>query len=141
MSSTSMNKVFLMGHLGSAPELKTSKGGKPYARLRLATNRTWKNQEEGKVEKSTDWHSVFVWGRLAEVCADSLKKGALVLIEGSLSEWKVGEKEFKNAIHGHEVRFLNSPKSVGAVASGAQREPVVYSEAENLDIQEDARNH
>ncbi len=132
MSSKSMNKVFLMGHLGQTPELQLSKAGKPYTRLSVATNRKWTNAEDEKKE-ATDWHSVFVWGPLAERCVDSLQVGALVLVEGSLSYWQVAnssDSPYKNAVHGHEVRFLNSPRSAG-----------VLSETENLDNPEDARNH
>lgn len=129
MSSKSMNKVFLMGHLGHAPELQTSKAGKSFTRLRLATNRRWVQGEETR--ESTDWHSVFVWGKLAEQCATYLQKGALVFVEGSLSYWQSGDidKSYKNAIHGHEVRFLNS-RGANATAISV-----------DLDNSEDERNH
>ena len=120
-----------MGHLGRTPELQLSKAGKPYARLSLATNRWWNGTEEKK--EATDWHSVFVWGTLAERCVNSLQVGALVFVEGSLTYWQVAnssESPYKNAVHGHEVRFLNSPKASG-----------VLLESENLDNPEDARNH
>lgn len=136
MSSRSMNKVFLMGHLGGDPELQTSKAGKSYARLSLATNRHWKSGEEAK--EATDWHSVFVWGRLAEQCANSLQKGALVFVEGSLTYWKMDESQgtkYKNAIHGHEVRFLNSRVAPPPVTAAL---PLPEGD---LDIEEDAGNH
>jgi single-strand DNA-binding protein len=122
-----MNKVFLMGHLGSTPELQHSKAGKPYARLSLATNRRWTQGDEAK--EATDWHSVFVWGRLAEQCTTSLQKGALVFVEGSLTYWQVADAQttYKNAIHGYEVRFLNA-------RAGS-------SPDSQLDNPEDARNH
>jgi single-strand DNA-binding protein len=124
-----MNKVFLMGHLGHTPELQMSKAGKPYARLSLATNRRWVQGEESK--EATDWHSVFVWGRLAEQCTASLQKGALVFVEGALTYWQVADSQtpFKNAIHGHEVRFLNSRMG---------NSPITL---DNLDNSEEARSH
>src|SRR5258708_2655178 len=59
----SMNRVFLIGNLGADPELQISKVGKTYTRLRLATHRSWLNKDD-QWEERTDWHSVFVWGRL-----------------------------------------------------------------------------
>lgn len=132
MSSKCINKVFLMGHLGHQPELKTSRSGKPYARLNVATNRRWLDPEGGEKE-STEWHSVFVWGALAERCTGYLKKGALVFVEGSLTYWHVATEEgspYKNAIHGHDVRFLNHPRA-----------PLAAAEVENLDNPEEAVNH
>ena len=128
----SMNKVFLMGHLGRTPELHQSKGGRPYARLSVATNRRWTDAEDG-LKEATDWHSVFVWGPLAERCANYLQRGALIFVEGSLTYWTVAQdaaSPYKNAIHGHDVRFLTSPKAAGTL-----------SESEILDIPEEARNH
>ena len=133
MSSKSMNKVFLMGHLGQNPELRMSKNGKPYARLSVATNRRGPMSDEGTPKEATDWHSVFVWGPLADRCVQSLQKGALVFVEGSLSYWQVVKEDgaaYKNAVHGHEVRFLNSPRAALAA-----------TDTENLDIPEEARNH
>ncbi len=128
----SMNKVFLMGHLGRTPELQQSKAGRPYTRLSVATNRRWTDADEGTKE-ATDWHSVFVWGALAQRCVDCLQRGALVFVEGSLTYWSVAQEStavYKNAIHGHEVRFLTSPKSA-----------VTLSDSENLDNPEEAGNH
>jgi single-strand DNA-binding protein len=124
-----MNRVFLMGHLGHAPELMESKNGKAYARLSIATNRTRLNADDER-ETFTDWHSVFVWGRQAEICAEHLRKGALVFVEGSLSYWLgAEEKVYKTAIQAEEVRFLNTRKALAA------------GDGENLDIPEGARNH
>ncbi len=128
----SVNKVFLMGHLGATPELQTSKSGRPYARLSVATNRRWVDDEKGSKEL-TDWHSVFVWGALAQRCVDHLQKGALVFVEGSLTYWSVAQdtaQVYKNAIHGFEVRFLTFPRAAGTLSGGA-----------DVDNPEDAGNH
>ena len=100
-----MNRVFLIGRLGGQPELTISKTGKPYSRLSVATHRTWMNANDQREDK-TEWHSVFVWGPLAEHCCRTLKKGALVFVEGSLSYWKVADKDYRNSVHGFEVKFL-----------------------------------
>lgn len=145
----SLNKVILIGRLGAKPELKHSKNGNAYTRLRLATRRLkgLKEETSGADESAgtdgrsredrfhTDWHSVFVWGHTAENCARYLNKGALVSIEGSLTYWEVAQDEqhtqFKNAIRADHVQFL----TYGATTS-EEGESV-----EILDNFEPARNH
>ena len=77
----SLNRVFLMGHLGRAPELMQSKAGKPYTRLNLATHRSWGTGDDQR-EEITDWHSVFVWGTLAERCTANLLPGNIYMADG-----------------------------------------------------------
>jgi single-strand DNA-binding protein len=116
----SLNRVFIMGNLGNAPQLKMSAAGKPYTRLSVATHRPFAREEvvkDGEEEKKeiTEWHSVFVWGQQAEICANRLQKGALIFVEGSLTYWEVARdtgKEYKNAVHAHSVKFLNLGRSV-----------------------------
>ena len=135
----SLNRVFLMGHLGRAPELMESKAGKPYTRLSVATNRAWMNSEDQREEK-TEWHSVFVWGPLAERCSRNLRKGALVFVEGSLSYWKASQEgEYKNAIHGYEVKFLNS--NMRAAENTTEADSMGTLSVEDLDNPESTRNH
>lgn len=130
----SLNRVFLMGYLGQNPELSISKGGKPYCRLSVATHQSWMNDEDKREEK-TEWHSVFVWGSLAEQCTHNLRKGALVFVEGSLTYWKIAQqKDYKNAIHGQEVKFLNSQRSYETVTAPPEG-------MENLDNPAPPRNH
>jgi single-strand DNA-binding protein len=138
----SMNRVFLMGHLGRKPELMISKAGRPYTRLNVATNRSWLNAEENWEER-TDWHSVFIWGPLAERCTNDLRKGALVFVEGSLTYWQVAQesdKVYKNAIHGHEVRYLNPMRS-GQPEMQAMTAEQDGVQAPDLDIPEPSINH
>lgn len=121
----SLNHVILVGRLGQTPELQSSKSGRPYTRLSLATHRRWFTQEEAPKEL-TDWHSIFVWGRLAETCVKHLQKGALVLVEGSLSYWQSGRDEpYRNAIHANEIRFLTP----------ARENPTESDSIDNFDAQ------
>ncbi len=130
----SLNRVFIMGHVGHDPELIISKSGKPYSRLNVATKETWMNAEDQRQER-TDWHSVFVWGALAQQCVNHLRKGALVFVEGSLTYWKVAQDtntQYKNAIHGREVKFLN-------IATGKSEN--LGTDIEDLDNMAPPRNH
>ena len=137
----SLNRVFLMGHLGFTPELHTGKSGRPYTRLRLATGR-YKANEGGGFAESTDWHSVFVWGEEAKRCAEYLSIGAMVFVEGSLSYWQVAtdvdtpkaESGYKNAIHADNIRFITYGRGAGATVEN-------IIDVENLDNHQPPRNH
>ena len=124
--SRTMNRVFLMGHLAAKPELRTSKAGKPYARLNLATNR-YRGPDE---KESTDWHSVFVFGNDAENCARWLDRGATLLVEGTLSYWQIEkagvEKTYHNAINADHIRFITY---AGKGVANSAAEDVDNSEA------------
>ena len=86
------NKVQLIGNLGAEPEIKETQNGKKLARLRLATNETYRNAE-GEIVKETQWHDIVAWGKLAEISEKYLKKGQEVCIEGKLSNRNYEDKE------------------------------------------------
>jgi single-strand DNA-binding protein len=105
-----MNKVIIMGYLGSDPKGQLSKDGKAYTSLSLATNRSWVNKDGAK-EKRTDWHRVTVWGKKAQICQDYLKKGAPVCIEGYLSSFEIeenGQRRWLTSITAEDINFLPS---------------------------------
>lgn len=124
-----VNRVTLVGNLGGPPELMVSKNGKNYCRLRLVTEHR-RQKDDGTWEDVPEWHSVFVWGRLAEICVHNLRKGALVAVEGHLTYWKETENGvFKNCITADDVHFANRSPAFNAAP------------AENLDNPEAPRNH
>ena len=82
-----LNKVMLIGRLGRDPELRYSQSGLPIANLRLATDESYVDKEGNKVER-TEWHSIVVFQRQAENCANYLAKGSLIYVEGSLQTRK-----------------------------------------------------
>ena len=87
----SLNKVLLIGRLGSDPEIKQMVNGKNVARFSLATSNTWKDKNTGEKKEKTEWHRVVVFNEgLVNVVQQYLKKGAQVYIEGQLStrKWK-----------------------------------------------------
>lgn len=79
----SVNKVILIGNLGADPEVRHTDTNQVVANLRIATNRKYTNRSGDKVEE-TEWHSVVMWGRLAEIAENYLSKGRNVYIEGRL---------------------------------------------------------
>jgi single-strand DNA-binding protein len=101
-----LNKVFLMGRVGNELELKTSAQGVPYLKLSLATHSF---NKEG-AERATHWHRVMVFGNQANVCATYVRKGAQVMVEGSLEckayTDKDGKKVSQVSVLAQNVRFL-----------------------------------
>ena len=88
----SVNKVILLGNLGRDPETRYTTGGDAVTNLRIATTETWKDKSGEKQEK-TEWHSVVLFGRQAEIAGEYLKKGRSVYIEGRLQTRKYTDKE------------------------------------------------
>ncbi|HEM8308239.1 TPA: single-stranded DNA-binding protein [Providencia rettgeri] len=88
MASKGVNKVILIGHLGQDPEIRYMPAGGAVANLTLATSESWRDKQSGEVRDKTEWHRVVIFGKLAEVAGEYLKKGSQVYIEGSLQTRK-----------------------------------------------------
>jgi single-strand DNA-binding protein len=103
-----MNKVILIGRLGKDPEERTTSGGTRVSNFSLATDA----YHNGNGEKTTEWHRIVVFGKVAEQCNQYLKKGRLVCIEGSLQtrSWEKapGEKHYFTDVVASRVAFLDS---------------------------------
>lgn len=84
----SLNKVTLIGHLGADPEVRSFQSGDKVANLRLATSETWKDKQTGERKEKTEWHSVAIFGGLADIVERYLKKGSKVFLEGQLQTRK-----------------------------------------------------
>lgn len=105
-----MNRVFLLGNLGAAPELKYLPSGQPVCEMRMATTERYKDRNEQQQEK-TEWHRVVAWGKLGENCGKFLAKGSKVLVEGKLQtrSWDnaEGKKQYMTEIVARSVQFLS----------------------------------
>ncbi|PHM46682.1 single-stranded DNA-binding protein [Xenorhabdus miraniensis] len=88
MSSRGINKVILVGYLGQDPEIRYLPTGGTVATLSLATSDNWRDKQTGEIREKTEWHQVVIFGKLAEIAAEYLKKGAQVYIEGQLQTRK-----------------------------------------------------
>ncbi|ENR6908392.1 single-stranded DNA-binding protein [Salmonella enterica] len=84
MTARGVNKVILVGHLGQDPEIRYMPNGGAVANLTLATSETWRDKQTGEMRENTEWHRVVVFGKLAEIASEYLRKGAQVYIEGQL---------------------------------------------------------
>jgi len=84
MASRGVNKVILVGHLGQDPEVRYMPNGGAVATLSLATSDTWRDKQSGEQKEKTEWHRVVLFGKLAEIAGEYLRKGSQVYIEGAL---------------------------------------------------------
>ena len=83
-----INKVILLGHLGRDPEVKYMPNGNAVANITIATSESWKDKNTGQQQDRTEWHRVVIFGKLAEIAGQYLKKGSLVYFEGQLQTRK-----------------------------------------------------
>lgn len=111
----SLNKVFLVGNLGHDPELKSTKNGKPFCRLNIATNERSVNADGEEFERTT-WHMVHVFGKQAEWACERLQRGARVFVEARLEknveEGSDGEKKTQQFLRVHQLTaFSPAPQT------------------------------
>lgn len=104
-----VNKVILIGNLGADPEVRFTPGGQAVANFRIATSESW-NDKNGQKQERTEWHRIVVWGKLAELCGEYLKKGRQCFVEGRLQtrEWtdKENRKNYTTEVVATSVTFL-----------------------------------
>lgn len=111
MATNSVNKVILVGNLGDDITLNQTSGGTHVASFSVATNEKWRDKQTGQEQKSTEWHRVVVWGKLAEITATYLKKGSKVYVEGKMKtrKWQDngGIDRYSSEIVADDVKFLD----------------------------------
>jgi single-strand DNA-binding protein len=116
-----VNKVIIVGNLGKDPETRYMPSGSAVTNLRIATTESWKDKQSGDQQERTEWHAVAMFGRLAEIAAEYLRKGSQVYIEGKLRtrKWqdKEGKDRYTTEIVADEMQMLGS-KGGGAGMGG-----------------------
>jgi single-strand DNA-binding protein len=116
-----LNKVFLVGRLGADPVQGETKAGRAVASFSMATSKRVTPEGGGEAVQKTVWHRVVSWGRQAETSALYLKKGALVLVEGTLKTHEYtdagGQLRHRTEVHADHVTFLTRSSSVKEAAS------------------------
>ena len=112
-----INKVELLGRVGSDPEMKYTASGVAVTQLRLATDRVRKGGEA-----ETDWHSVVVWDKLADAVANYVEKGQRLYVAGRLvqNSWTGddGQRRYRTEIHAQDVVFLDSARNGNGGGNG-----------------------
>ena len=112
-----INKVELLGRVGTEPEMQYTPGGTPVTKLRLATDRYRKDAED-----ETDWHNIVCWGGTAEAVNQYVAKGQRIYVAGRLvqNSWEGddGQRRHRTEIHSSEVVFLDSSNGNGTGYDG-----------------------
>ncbi len=124
-----LNKVMIIGRLTRDPELRNTPNGKAVATLSLATNRIWIDAQ-GQKQKQSEFHNIVMWGKLAEIANQYLRKGGKVYVEGRLQtrEWtgQDGVKRYRTEVVGDNMIMLDS-KGAGTPGS-----PMGTSDSANI---------
>ncbi|MCX7985130.1 MAG: single-stranded DNA-binding protein [Bacteroidetes bacterium] len=119
MASRSVNKVILIGNLGQDPEVRYTSTGIAVASFSIATNETYKDQQEQKIKERTQWHNIIAWNKLAEICSQYLKRGSKVYIEGKIQyrtfDDKNGVRRTVTEIIADQLVMLDSRGDAGSV--------------------------
>lgn len=103
MGSKGVNKVILVGNLGQDPEVRYLPAGGAVANITLATSESWRDKQTGETKEKAEWHRVVLFGKLAEVAGEYLRKGSQVYIEGKLTtrKWtdQGGQDRYATEVH------------------------------------------
>lgn len=106
----SLNKVMIIGNLGTDPEMRFTPSGQPVTSFRMASSRTF-TTPEGEKKQETEWFSIVAWSKLAELCNQFLSKGRMAYVEGRLRtrswEDKEGIKRYSTEVVANQVIFLD----------------------------------
>ena len=117
-----VNKVILVGNLGNDPETKYMPSGDAVTNLSVATSESWKDKKTGEQKDRTEWHRVAMFGRLAEIAAEYLRKGSQVYIEGKIRtrKWQdqQGNDRYSTEVIANEMQMLGGRSGGGAPAMG-----------------------
>ena len=118
-----INKVILVGNLGSDPETRAMPSGAYVTNISVATSESWKDKQTGDQKERTEWHKIVFFGRLAEIASEYLRKVSHVYVEGSLrtNKWqdKEGRDRYTTEIVASEMQMLGSRSGAGAPAQAA----------------------
>ncbi len=119
--SRSLNKVMLIGNVGSDPEIRATSSGARVAKLSVATNRAWTDRNSGQKNEKTEWHRLTFFGRLVDVVEQWVKKGDRLYVEGrieySQTEGEGGTKYWTDIVVS-EMVMLGSTGSSGSAGGG-----------------------
>lgn len=129
MASKGVNKVILVGNLGQDPEVRYLPSGGAVCSVTLATSESWRDKATGEQKEQTEWHRVVLFGKLAEVAGEYLRKGSQVYIEGQLRtrKWtdQSGAEKYTTEVVvnvGGTMQMLGGRQGGGAPAGGGQQQ-------------------
>lgn len=124
MSKRGVNKCILLGFLGDDPEVRYMPNGNAVSNFSIATSESWKDKKTGQINDKTEWHKIVIFGKLAEVAGEYLKKGSQVYIEGKLQtrKWqdKSGQDRYTTEI---VIEYDGTMQMLGSKDSTGQQRP------------------
>ncbi|WP_159817370.1 single-stranded DNA-binding protein [Colwellia sp. 20A7] len=140
-----VNKVIIVGNLGKDPEVRFMPNGGAVANITVATSDSWKDKQTGEQKEKTEWHRVVMFGKLAEIAGEYLKKGSKVYLEGSLQTRKwtnpQGQDQYTTEIvlQGFNgVMQMLDGKPSGQNTGFQQQAPQQQGQAQNTGFQQQA---
>ena len=145
MANRGINKVILVGNLGQDPEVRYMPNGNAVANFSVATSESWKDKQTGETRDRTEWHRVVVFGKLAEIAGEYIKKGTQVYLEGQLQtrKWQdqSGQDHYTTEIVinslGGTMQILGSRQNDGEQKQTAQPAQAQVQEAPPMDFSDD----
>jgi single-strand DNA-binding protein len=123
-----VNKVIIVGNLGQDPEVKYTANGSAVVNIGVATKDSWKDKQTGEAQERTEWHRIVMFGKLAEIAGQYLKKGSQAYFEGSLrtNKWQdqSGNDRYTTEIIATEMQMLGGrgDSGGGAPAQGQEQQ-------------------
>lgn len=127
-----INKVILIGNVGTDPEVRYLPNGNAVATLSVATSETWKDKQTGDKQERTEWHRVVCFNRLGEIAGEYLRKGSKLYVEGSLRtrKWQdnQGQDRYTTEIVASDIQMLDSK---GGQSNASFSEPPASHAASN----------
>lgn len=119
---STVNKVILVGNVGNDPEIRYMPSGSAVGNLSVATSEKWKDKQTGQQQEKTEWHKLIVFGKLADVFGQYVKKGDKIYIEGSLAtrKWQdqSGHDRWTTEIKVSALQILRSPNQKDGGSEG-----------------------
>jgi single-strand DNA-binding protein len=134
----SVNKAIIVGYAGKDTEVRYMTNGDPVANVSVATTEKWKDKNTGEQKEATEWHRITIYGKLAEIAGEYVKKGTLAYFEGKIKTRKWtdtnGVEKYTTEIHAESMRLLGgkqeSQQPAQRPASGGNRAPAPTSVAD-----------
>ncbi|MGJ8515297.1 single-stranded DNA-binding protein [Carnimonas bestiolae] len=108
-----VNKAIIIGNVGQDPEVRFMPSGNPVCNLRIATSESWTDKQSGQRQEKTEWHSIVLFNKLAEIAQQYVKKGSRLYIEGRLQtrQWQAqdGQNRYSTEIVANDMQMLDTP--------------------------------
>ncbi len=122
MATRSLNRAQIIGNLGAEPDMKMLQSGMAVCNLAVATSETWTDKNTGEGKEATEWHRITLWGKLAEIANQYLRKGDKVFIEGRIKtrKWQDqnGNDRYSTEIHADNMLMLGGKGQGGDAGAG-----------------------